>query len=344
MKIEMGESLIYSWLRHEKQCQLAQTNWKASPYWVLDSRGELQSLYEKFAQYYQDKYQYDIFKGCSMEQLIKQAEIDAIGISFSQSAQSIYAIDIAYHEAGLNYGDKSKTLTKIIQKCVRTALCLYGFFSIATGEIIFASPKINPAIEKELWPMFVELTDLFSQLGLEFTATLYCNDTFLTGIMQPVLKKGTSIADTSELFLRSVQMYQMFAGKSASGTDTASTKQAVLQQSHSTTDMGYSDVKAIDRIPKWALSPEQNNYKIIRAYYQLLSERGLVTRPELEARCQSQSDHPDVYVRDFKGNFASMKTDKGKSHGKVFTDDGYNVRVWSIVSEILEQNRNLFLA
>ena len=26
MKIEMGESLIYSWLRHEKLCQLVQTN------------------------------------------------------------------------------------------------------------------------------------------------------------------------------------------------------------------------------------------------------------------------------------------------------------------------------
>ena len=344
MKIEMGESLIYSWLRHEKQCQLAQTNWKASPYWEVDSRNDLQALTEKFSRYYQDKYQFDILKGCSLEQFIKQAEIDAIGISFSQSAQSIYAVDVAYHEAGLNYGDKIKTLTKIIQKCVRTALCLYGFFSIATGEIIFASPKINPAIEKELTPMFTELTELFSQFGLEFSAILYCNASFLTGVMQPVLEKGTSIADTSELFLRSVQMYQMFAGKSAFATATASKKQAVSQQSHSTTDMGYSDGKAIDRISKWALSPEQNNYKIIRAYYQLLSERGLVTRPELEARCQSQSDHPDVYVRDFRGNFASMKTDKGKSHGKVFTDDGYNVRVWSAVSEILEQNRSLFLA
>jgi hypothetical protein len=344
MKIEMGESLIYSWLRHEKQCQLAQTNWKASPYWVLDSRGELQSLYEKFAQYYQDKYQYDIFKGCSMEQLIKQAEIDAIGISFSQSAQSIYAVDIAYHEAGLNYGDKSKTLTKIIQKCVRTALCLYGFFSIATGEIIFASPKINPVIEKELSPMFVELTDLFSQLGLEFTAILYCNDTFLTGIMQPVLKKGTSIADTSELFLRSVQMYQMFAGKAAPAPAKASKEQIVIAQSKPRTGSYTDEGKAIERIPKWALSPEQNNYKIIRAYYQLLNERGLVTRPELEARCHDQSKHPDVYVRDFRGNFASMKTDKGKSHGKVFTDDGYNVRVWSAVSQTLEQNRSLFLA
>jgi hypothetical protein len=343
MKIEMCESLIYSWLRHEKQCQLAQTNWKASPFWAIDSHNDLQILADKFAQFYLDKHQFDIFKGCSLEQFIKQAEIDAIGIAFSQSAQSIYAVDVAYHEGGLNYGDKEKTLTKIIQKCVRTALCLYGFFNIATGEIVFASPKINPAIEKELSPLFSELTELFSQLGLEFTATLFCNDSFLSGIMQPVLEKGTSVADTSELFLRSVQMYQMFAGKS-SPTQIKATRAQIDAAQPGQRPIAYSNEgKAIERIPKWALSPEQNNYKIIRAYYQLLNERGLVTRPELEARCQDQSGHPDVFVRDFRGNFASMKTDKGKSHGKVFTDDGYNVRLWSTVSPVMEQNRSLFL-
>lgn len=30
MKIEMGESLFYSWLRHVKECQIVQTNWKVS--------------------------------------------------------------------------------------------------------------------------------------------------------------------------------------------------------------------------------------------------------------------------------------------------------------------------
>ena len=344
MKIEMGESLIYSWLRHEKQCQLAQTNWKASPYWEVDSRNDLQALAEKFLRYYQDKYQLDILKGCSLEQFIKQAEIDAIGISFSQSAESIFAVDVAYHEAGLNYGDKIKTLTKIIQKCVRTALCLYGFFSIATGEIIFASPKINPAIEKELTPMFTELTELFSQFGLEFSAILYCNASFLTGVMQPVLEKGTSIADTSELFLRSVQMYQMFAGNVVCIQEKATREHAAASQSKSSAASTTDEEKAIERIPEWAVSPEQNNYKIIRAYYQLLNERGLVTRPELETRCQDQCEHADVYVRDFRGNFASMKTDKGKSHGKVFTDDGYNVKIWSNVSQTLEQYRSLFLA
>ena len=43
MKIEMGESLFYSWLRHVKECQLVQTNWKVSPKWTLRHEEELES-------------------------------------------------------------------------------------------------------------------------------------------------------------------------------------------------------------------------------------------------------------------------------------------------------------
>jgi len=35
MKIEMGESLFYSWLRHAKECQIVQTNWTTSGKWEL---------------------------------------------------------------------------------------------------------------------------------------------------------------------------------------------------------------------------------------------------------------------------------------------------------------------
>lgn len=92
------------------------------------------------------------------------------------------------------------------------------------------------------------------------------------------------------------------------------------------------------------MSPNQNNYKIIRAYFQILSENGRVNRPALEARCQNEMDHPDVYIRDFKGNFDSMKTDKGNSHGKVFIDDGYNIKIWDMIFETLEKYRNQFIA
>lgn len=344
MKIEIGESLIYSWLRHEKQCQLVQTNWKASPYWSPDNYDELQSLAVKLSGYYQNKYAYDIFKGCSLEQLLKQAEIDAMGISFSQTAQTIVAVDVAFHEGGLNYGDKETTVIKIIQKCVRIALCLYGYFSLATGEIIFASPKINPSTEAMLSPIFDELSELMKSLELEFTVQLYCNDVFNANVMQPMLAKSTKVADTSELFLRSIQLYQMFAPMPRGNGYAVVSPQTVKLPTATVSGMSHTVAKAIDKIPKWATSPDQNNYKILRAYFQLLAETGRVNRPALETRCQSAQTNPDVYVRDFRGNFASMKTDKGNSHGKVFEDDGYNIKIWSAIADTLEKYKSLFLA
>ena len=41
MKIEMGESLFYSWLRHVKECQIVQTNWKVSSQWQLSNADAL---------------------------------------------------------------------------------------------------------------------------------------------------------------------------------------------------------------------------------------------------------------------------------------------------------------
>ena len=339
MKIEMGESLIYSWLRHEKQCQLAQTNWKSSGYWEILHYEELASLLEKFQKFYDEKYNFDISKGGSVDQFLKQAEIDVLGIAINHSQQHLYAVDIAFHESGLNYGDKEKTLNKIVQKCVRSALCLYGYFGVSTGEVIFASPKINPAIEKELTPLLSELSDLFEQFGLNFSAILYCNSNFETEIMQPVLQKSKNIADTSELFLRSVQMYQLFSGHP---TATKVPTKPVIRTSTAISHQ-VNDGKANGKISKWATASSQNNHKIIRAYLQLFDEHGRVTRPELEKRCQSPNEHPDVYVPDFHGNFASMKTDKGNSHGKVFTDDGYNIGIWEVVEHTIEQYRSLFL-
>ena len=46
MKIEIGESLCYSYLRHVKQCWLVQSNWKVSEHWVKQKPDEdLQELF-----------------------------------------------------------------------------------------------------------------------------------------------------------------------------------------------------------------------------------------------------------------------------------------------------------
>lgn len=56
MKIEMGESLIYSWLRHEKLCQLVQTNWKVSPFWELENRQEIEDFFVICRNYFLEKH------------------------------------------------------------------------------------------------------------------------------------------------------------------------------------------------------------------------------------------------------------------------------------------------
>ena len=62
MKIEMGESLFYSWLRHVKECQIVQTNWKTSNQWELQNEDEINKLFIAADKFFFEKYQYKIFK------------------------------------------------------------------------------------------------------------------------------------------------------------------------------------------------------------------------------------------------------------------------------------------
>lgn len=100
--------------------------------------------------------------------------------------------------------------------------------------------------------------------------------------------------------------------------------------------------KANNRIPKWALKPHQNNHKIIRAYFKVESKMGTVTLDYLEKMCSDEKNHPDTYVRDFRGNFAQMKIDAPKSHGKVFEVENGVVTIWSGVNDTLMEYKKYF--
>jgi len=99
--------------------------------------------------------------------------------------------------------------------------------------------------------------------------------------------------------------------------------------------------KAIQRIPVWALKPDQYNHKIIRAYFKALKGTGRATIEMMERLC-SDKDKPELYVPTFKNNYSQMKLDGPKSHGKVFEDDGENVWIWSEVEETLMKCKNSF--
>lgn len=162
MKIEMGESLFYSWLRHVKDCQVVQTNWKVSPQWNLQHEADLEALMQCADKHFSEKYNYSIFKkNSSLTQILQQGECDAIGISVQDGVNHIYAVDVAFHEGGLNYGSREVTVMKVIAKTIRTAMCLWGYMECKDAEIIFASPKISPAIIHDIEPCIEDINTIF---------------------------------------------------------------------------------------------------------------------------------------------------------------------------------------
>ena len=100
--------------------------------------------------------------------------------------------------------------------------------------------------------------------------------------------------------------------------------------------------KAIQRIPVWALKPNQYNHKIIRAFFEAEDADGEVHLSTMEKLC-SDKERSELYVPTFRNNYAQMKIDGPKSHGKVFEDDGDRVWIWKEAEEVLRSHKNSFL-
>ncbi len=201
MKIEIGESLCYSYLRHVQQCWLVQANWKASEHWTKRLTGdEMEETFRSMRQ------SFDlgggVFKGtkdCS--QFLKQGEIDVVGVAHDGS---VHAMEVAFHEAGLNY--VGGVGNRVLKKLLRTLLVLMAYHPAdVERHIYFVSPKVHKGAQQPL-------EDIFDRLESEYPTVswrLLTNDEFTNGVLNPTLEKTESVADTSELFVRSAKLLEL---------------------------------------------------------------------------------------------------------------------------------------
>ena len=216
MKIEVGESLVSSYLNHVEGCRIIQTNWKTSSNWKVDEKinKEAEELYNKINSNndFSNVLKTDGKKN-SFSQFIKQAEIDVLGIDTSELR--VFGIDIAFHSSGLNYSSSSQTSEEIVlKKIFRTALIMKIYFEqYDKFESIFVSPKINPSLQKKIDILLDKAKDLLSSHNIDIK--VISNTTFYNEMLDPLLKKGSKENDTSELFLRSYKLLEM-ASKSNS--------------------------------------------------------------------------------------------------------------------------------
>lgn len=199
MKIEIGESAIYSWLRHIKGCKIVQTNWKTSPQWEGFHTERVYALIEQIKQRFPH-----IFKKSTPQQLLQQAEIDALGVCFTGGEPFFYAVEVAFHEEGLRYGNEASE--RVAKKLLRIALLLYLQFNTKQGEIIFATPKVQPKTLTQISQKLQDIVAFMQQKGFSYRFSFLANEKFEKEIIYPLKDIADEISDTTELFVRSYKL------------------------------------------------------------------------------------------------------------------------------------------
>jgi len=309
MKIEIGESLVRSWLRHVERCEFAELNWKPSPTWQTEPDNEVTALFERAK-----KDNPEAIGQNALSQFLRQAEIDVLGLS--TFSDKLHLIDIAFHSKGLDYGSKRETGQRVYKKLVRSALIAKTYFQGRDAIIYFVTPKATPAIATEVSEACEHVKELFAnETNIKFE--LIMGSDFKTQLVDEVLALGGEVADTSELFLRSWQLIKPFI-------DLANDQQpetTVTPDDADSEDQVVSEInKVANRITGWANNPNQINARILKSFLTLKREvGGRVTVEMLE------TEYGDA---NFSTNFTQMKTISARNHGKVFEVNGNLVEIW----------------
>ncbi|MBO6793719.1 MAG: hypothetical protein JJ895_07405 [Balneolaceae bacterium] len=99
----------------------------------------------------------------------------------------------------------------------------------------------------------------------------------------------------------------------------------------------YSDFKKLNRIELWSKRKHQTNHKMIKAFLEL-SLKQKVTFEQLKNICTNKKYEIDE--KKFLGNYLSMKTDKGNSHGKVFFENNGYIEIYPVVMNEIKEYFN----
>lgn len=227
MKLEIAESLIYSYLKHTAGCRIVQSNWRTSGKWVITEYDteRARMLFNKISE---SEIFTGIFKNSSFNQLVKQAEIDVLGINTAEN--TIYGIDVAFHSSGINYGSNSETEFRIIKKILRTVFIMQTYFNENEKfKSYFVTPKVNPATKFRIDEYLLKAREIINDenISIEFIS----NEQFYTEIVDSCLENIDEEHDTTELFSRAVKLIKLDSRKK--GIDNNVTIRPIISRVHS---------------------------------------------------------------------------------------------------------------
>jgi hypothetical protein len=295
MKIEIAESLIYSYLKHSEGCRVVQTNWTTSGNWIV-TEFETERARELFTKVASTEVFGGIFKNNSFDQLIKQAEIDVLGINTTE--QTVYGIDVAFHALGLNYGSKEETALRVIKKIFRTIFIMESYFSENEKfKSLFVTPKVNHATKVVLDRYIEQAVEIIDNENI--TIDFISNEEFYSQIVDPLLLNIKDEHDSNELFSRAIKLINL-------------NKHNIkpLEKSATVLNTTITDKKIVNgmKIGQFA----RNHFK--RAY-----ENGFISNEEI-----NMLQNPDYSKRMFNANFEILR-----KNTRSIKDDNGRVRYYS---------------
>ena len=316
MKIEIGESLGYSFLRHVKQCWLVQANWKASEHWAKrQAEEDLERLFSDMRENFDPDG--SVFKGTTtVGQFLRQGEIDVVGVG---QDGSIHAVEVAFHEAGLNY--TGGAANRVLKKLLRTMFVLDAYHPAeAKRHIYFLSPKVHRAVQEPLEEIFGALQGEYPEVDWH----LLTNQEFTGQVLVPTLEKAGSVADTSELFVRSAKLLELasVASPLVEGAQHRQKGQTV----HTTPRRTVREAKAANngRIQPLVQSLMKT---LLEDYPGLLSEddrRNLLDRNYCKGRLGLQPNYPLLRPREE----SRMDGSNPRYYEKVYASRYYVTKEW----------------
>jgi hypothetical protein len=205
MKIEIGEFLILSWLRHVRGCVVTQMNWSPSPAWAIARERELRATFEAVRRFSDDPIGSSSFEQVDFATFVRHASVDVLGLRLDHHVGGIEAIavDSAINDTQLPHGGAEETIVRLIQRMTRAGFALAAYLAPRQTSVVFATPWLATAVRQEvqrhlslLEARLAEHRDLaVSRLRFRVIA----DGDFADEIVQPVLEHVDAVADTSEL-------------------------------------------------------------------------------------------------------------------------------------------------
>lgn len=316
MKIEIAESLFLSWLRHVRDCRLVQVNWKPSPTWESETFERIEELFKQSRHFFFRELNLDLYKkNSSPSQLLRQGEIDAIGICSGPDERTmIIAVDVAFHESGLNYGSKEITTARVIKKTMRTLFSLMAYFPRHDHEIVFAAPKIHDSVQSMLDIALQKLNEFLEQHSVEANCYVISNETFFERVVNPVYELSGPVSDTSELFMRSVQLMDM-----------ASLRERGSATSINAVNDGSANSQA-ENSPKIG--------KVVQEFFRNALECNLLSQSDLDRLCdkdyskQTFGVHFPILIRSRNRQDGIDQSGRNRYYASVFADEFLLCNQW----------------